>query len=162
MTTTKKWYVIYTKARAEKKINFRLQAIGIETYLPLTKILRQWSDRKKWVEVPLFNSYIFVKISLKEYENVRRVDGVVNFIYHLRKPAVIRDEEIEAIEKFLANTEHKSIEFVPNEKVEIGEGLLMGKKGKILKIGKNKVILLIEDLDTVIKAELAKSMLIKA
>ena len=58
----KKWFVIYTRSRFEKKIYQELLKINIESYLPLQKKLKQWSDRKKWVEEPLFRSYIFVKI----------------------------------------------------------------------------------------------------
>ena len=59
---TKKWHVIYTAPRAEKKVNERLESQGVETYLPLQKTLRQWSDRKKKVSIPLFNSYVFVRV----------------------------------------------------------------------------------------------------
>ncbi|MCK5537827.1 MAG: UpxY family transcription antiterminator [Bacteroidales bacterium] len=161
MTVEKNWYAIYTKPRAEKKTNERLLSFGVETYFPLTKVIRQWSDRKKMVELPLFSSYLFVKIGLREYETVRRVDGVVNFVYYLNKPAKIREKEIKAIEDFLGKTEHNSIEFMPLDEVRITSGILVGKNGIIQKIGKNKVILLIGELGTVIKAELSKSILEK-
>ena len=64
------WYALYTKPRSEKKVLDRLLEQEIEAYLPLQKKLRQWKDRKKWVEVPLINSYIFVKIEHKDYFNV--------------------------------------------------------------------------------------------
>jgi transcriptional antiterminator RfaH len=59
---SKNWFVFYTKSRQEKKVNDLLLRHGFEPYLPLQKVLRQWSDRKKKVEVPLFNSYIFVRV----------------------------------------------------------------------------------------------------
>ncbi len=161
MEKEKYWFAIYTKPRAEKKVNQRLIEVGISTFFPTVKTLRQWSDRKKIVELPLIPSYLFAKISNSEYETVRRVDGVVNFVYHLGKPAIIRDKEIEAIKNFLGTAKHETIELLPNDKAIVHAGVLTGKSGKIEKVGKNKVILLIEELGTVFKAEIEKSMLKK-
>src|ERR1700743_815235 len=74
---------------------------GMEAYCPLNKVRKKWSDRMKWVEEPLFKSYVFVKVSEEEMSRVRMVVGVVNFVYWLGKPALVRDKEIESIRKFL-------------------------------------------------------------
>ena len=74
----KSWYAVYTNSRAEKRVSDRIEELGIETFLPLQKTLRQWSDRKKLVEKPLISSYVFVKIIPREYFAVRKIDGVVN------------------------------------------------------------------------------------
>ena len=58
-----KWYPVYTHPRAEKKAHQALSNKGIETYLPLRRQLKQWSDRKKWVDEPFIKSYLFVHIS---------------------------------------------------------------------------------------------------
>ena len=76
----KGWYAIYTHSRAEKRVSDRLTEAGIETFLPLQKTLRQWSDRKKLVEKPLISSYVFVKVVPREFFTVRKTDGVVKFI----------------------------------------------------------------------------------
>src|SRR5687767_5047441 len=97
----KKWYAVYTKPRREKKVDKLLNEKGMESYCPLQKIQRQWSDRKKIVEEPLFKSYVFVRISDEQQTELRMVNGVVNFVYWMGKPAIIKDKEIEIIKKFL-------------------------------------------------------------
>ena len=74
------WYAVYTNSRAEKRVSERISEMGIETFLPLQKTLRQWSDRKKLVEKPLISSYVFVKAVPKEFFPIRTTDGVVKFI----------------------------------------------------------------------------------
>ena len=59
-TNEKKWYALYTRYRHEKRVESQLLQKGIETYLPMRKILRKWSDRKKWITEPLFNCYVFI------------------------------------------------------------------------------------------------------
>lgn len=94
------WYAVYTKSRTEKKVALRLKEAGIEAYCPVNKREKQWSDRRKVTEEPLFRSYVFVNIDLeKQSATVRRTLGVVNFVYWLQKPAVIQDDEILAASK---------------------------------------------------------------
>ena len=129
-------------------------------YCPTIKTIRQWSDRRKLVEVPLY----FLCFCKNKHERVRKskkVNGVVNFVYYRSKPAKIRDTEIEAIKEFLGKSNQNTIEFVSNEAVSINSGLLAGKKGKVIKVGKNKIILYIVELGAIIKAEISKSMLSK-
>ncbi|MEN9685553.1 MAG: hypothetical protein RLZZ28_1339, partial [Bacteroidota bacterium] len=105
MVPEKKWYALYTKPRWEKKIYSVLVRKGLESWCPLQKIERQWSDRKKIVEEPLFKSYVFVHIDAAEKTKVLTTDGVLNFVYYLGKPAVIKTEEIELIKKYLLEKE---------------------------------------------------------
>ena len=84
---TAKWYAIYTRPRWEKKVNHLLQGKGIESYCPLNKVRRKWSDRIKTIEEPLFKSYVFVKIDEEARTNVRMTDGVINFVYWNGKPS---------------------------------------------------------------------------
>ena len=97
------WYVLYTKPRNEKKTATLLQEKGITVFCPLQETIRQWTDRKKKIQEPLFKSYIFVH--LKDYEtqqvNVLTTRGAVRFLWWQGKPGVVRDEEIEAIQYFL-------------------------------------------------------------
>jgi len=72
-----KWYAVYTKSRTEKKLTGRLNEKGIESYLPLRKTLKQWSDRKKIVEEPLISSYVFVNIQNSRYYDVLNTQGAV-------------------------------------------------------------------------------------
>src|SRR6266852_5926070 len=95
-----KWYALYTKPRWEKKVADLLSAKDIESYCPVNRVYRQWSDRKKMISVPLFTGYVFVNIDEKRQVAVRSTTGVINFVYWLNKPAVIQDEEIALIKKF--------------------------------------------------------------
>jgi len=145
------WYVVYVRSRSEKKAEAELQQKNIETYLPLQRKLRQWSDRKKWVEMPLISGYLFVHISRKEYDLVLHSNYVVSYVRFEGKAAIIQDSQIESL-KIMLNQEDLEIN-ISHEKLEIGQqievvsGALIGLQGKLVKIkGKNKVALVIEQL----------------
>ena len=106
MSEVKKWYAVYTKPRWEKKIHKLFSEKGLESYCPLNKIRRKWSDRIKIVEEPLFTSYVFVKVDEEEKTKVRTTNGVLNFVYWQGKPAIIKEKEIEVIKKFLHEYEN--------------------------------------------------------
>ena len=71
-----KWYAIYTRPRWEKKVNHLLLQKGVESYCPLNKVRRKWSDRIKIIEEPLFKSYVFVKVAESDRTEIRMTDGV--------------------------------------------------------------------------------------
>ncbi|MFY8019600.1 MAG: UpxY family transcription antiterminator [Bacteroidia bacterium] len=135
------WYVLYTSPRAEKKVQIELEKKGFKTFLPLQRTLKQWSDRKKWVEEPLFKSYIFIETELeKNYYDILNTPGIVKFINFERKPVVVNVKEIETIRLLMGYTE--GIE-ATEEAFEIGQiveviagpllglnGLLVQKNGK--------------------------------
>jgi transcription antitermination factor NusG len=98
----KKWFVLYTRSRCEKKVAALLTKRDIENYCPLSKSIRQWSDRKKLVYEPLFPSYVFVHVNDIELLSLKRISGdIVNPVYWLGKPAWICQEEIDAVKLFL-------------------------------------------------------------
>jgi transcription antitermination factor NusG len=149
MVNKKSWYAIYTKARWEKKVNGILIEKNIESYCPLNKVRRKWSDRLKTVEEPLFKSYVFVRISEEEQPRVRMTHGVVNFVYWQGKPAVIKDKEIEVIRKFLH--EYKDViaeplDLSPDSRVSIRQGIFMDKEARIKKVQGNRVQVIIESI----------------
>src|ERR1700744_4797195 len=109
----KNWYAVYTRPRWEKKVGELLIQRRIEAYCPLNRVRKKWSDRMKWVEEPLFKSYVFVRLTADEMTDVRLVGGIVNFVYWLGSPAVVKDKEIEAIRKFL--DEYDDIQVEPLE-----------------------------------------------
>jgi len=150
------WYAVYTKPRAEAKVAQRFTEDGIEIYFPTIKELKQWSDRKKIIERPLFSSYVFIRINIKQYEQVRRIYGVVNFVYYLSKPAIIKDKEIEAIKTFLKEVEHNSIKFEIYEEVIIKTGVLKGEKGIIKSISKNSLRIILSGLKISLIARINK------
>jgi len=159
----KTWYAIYTKSRNEKKVYARLVEAEIESFLPLQKILKQWSDRKKWVEEPLFISYLFVYINQNEYYKVLDVIGVVKYITFERKAAPIPEQQILAIKQFLNNEEDQMISsesFKIGDQVEIFRGTLKGLLGNLVDIrGKQKVRIEIESIGQSIILTIPKSYL---
>ena len=145
----KNWYAIYTKSRSEKKVTERLSDAGIEAYCPLIKTLRQWSDRKKKVQLPMFPGYVFVCVSEIERTLVLQDFGVLNFVFWLGKPAVIRENEIAAIREIAENGEEINISseaFEVGRMVKIPEGPFKGMTGTVDKLDKRKVIVLVEQL----------------
>jgi transcription antitermination factor NusG len=154
----KKWYALYTKPRWEKKVNMVLERKGIEVWCPLNKIQKQWSDRKKIVEEPLFKSYVFVHVEDTEKTKVLMTDGILNFVYYLGKPAVIRDEEVELIKKYLSEKEARvTIQSLSsldeNTRIRVNHGVFMDTTGTVVKGGKKKVFVKLESLDQVMIVE---------
>ncbi|MDE3249853.1 MAG: UpxY family transcription antiterminator [Bacteroidota bacterium] len=151
MGREKRWLAVYTKPRWEKKINQQLGELGITTYCPLNRVHRQWSDRVKLVEEPLFKSYVFVQVSKQEELTVRKVPGVFNFVMWLGKPAVVRQLEIEKIKRFLrqhTDVEVLSIPLAPKMRVVINAGVLMDRKAIVIRANQKLVELEIESMGT--------------
>lgn len=158
MENGKKWYACYTKPRWEKKISKVLEQKEIECWCPLRKMEKQWSDRKKIVEEPLFTSYVFVNIADAEKTKVLMTDGILNFVYYLGKPAIIRDEEIDIIKKYLSEKEASvSVQSLnsldENTRIKVNHGVFMDTTGTVLKGGKKKVFVKLESLDQVMIVE---------
>jgi transcription antitermination factor NusG len=148
INTEKKWYALYTKSRAEKKANIELQQLGIETYLPLRKELRQWSDRKKWIESPVISSYIFVHIIQQEYRKVFDVRNIVAFVSYKGKAVSIPDREIEAMQRVVENKISFSVEkgdLKKGKNITFVSGPLIGITGEITDIqGQKKLFIRIK------------------
>ena len=154
------WYAIYTRPRWEKKVYALMVGRGMEVYCPLNRVRKKWSDRMKWVEEPLFKSYLFVKVAEEEMPQVRTVDGVVNFVYWLGKPALVRDKEIESIRKFLSDYRDVRVEPVDLKEdamVSIRGGAFMDRRGRIMKVLNNRVQVLIESIGFRLVAVVEKS-----
>jgi transcriptional antiterminator RfaH len=161
----KKWYAIYTKSRAERTVCTRLLEQGIDSYLPIVKTLRQWSDRKKWVEKPLFNSYVFVYITQLEYYTVLKTDGVVKYICFEGKAVPIPDYQIEnlrLIENSDADIEHSNIVFKEGERIQVTMGSMKGLKGELVKSGrKSRVLVRIDHISQNLLVNIPTSYLCK-
>lgn len=146
-----KWYAIYTKSKQEKKIHAKLLENSIEAYLPLNKQLKQWSDRKKWVEEPLIRSYLFVRINRKDYFNILNIPGIVKFISFSEGPVIIPDYQIESLKRLLSGgTDLEILDeyFEPGDPVEIIAGNLLGLTGELIKYkGIRKIIIRIDHLE---------------
>jgi len=146
--TEKVWYALYVKSRTEKKVAIELEGIDIDFYLPLEKKLKQWSDRKKWVEEPLFRSYIFVHITPKEYYKVLQARGAVKYISFEGKAVPVPPQQIDAIKIYLAEIDpiqNEDVIWEEGKEVEVMAGNLIGLKGILIKAkGKNRVKVEIE------------------
>jgi transcription antitermination factor NusG len=142
------WYVLYTKPRQEKKVADSLNATGIEAYCPLVTVVKQWSDRKKKVQIPLINSYVFVNIDENHREAVFKVSGVVRYLFWLGKPAVVRAIEIEALQNSLegivASFEVSAIQ--KDTIYKIPEGPFQGFEGIVKNVNATTIQLLLVDL----------------
>jgi len=149
MKTEPKWYAAYTKPRAEKKVFERLLRAGFEAYLPLRRVQKKWSDRLKWVEEPLIRSYIFVRITEREYYDVINTPGMVRYVTFEGKAASIPDKQIEALRLLLlegAELEVSTEYFQPGQKITIRAGMLLGMQGELVEYrGRKKVLVRLGD-----------------
>lgn len=162
----RKWYAVYTRPRWEKKVNQLLGEKGVESYCPLNKVRRKWSDRYKWIEEPLFKSYVFVKVSEHERTYVRMTNGVINFVYGEGKPAVIREKEIQNIRRFLDEYENVQVKEMPSfklhQRVKVAAGPLMDQEGEIIQIRHKLVSVAIDSLGYILIASIDKTKLTSA
>lgn len=154
----KKWHVFYVQARHEKKVHERLLEENFDSFLPLEKKLKQWSQRKKWVEEPLFKSYIFVRIGAHQIMNVLQVPGVVTYVRFAGNPATIRQQHIDFIKKLLISKttfELSEKKYEAGAEIEIQTGPFRGFKGKIREVrGSKKLVVDIDSIDFSIIVEL--------
>jgi transcription antitermination factor NusG len=156
------WYALYTRPRWEKKVVTFLKRKGVETYCPFNRTIRQWSDRKKFIEEPLFKSYVFVRIADADQWLVRTIDGVINIVHWLGKPAVIPDNEIEVIKRFLNDFQDVRVEKTEvniNDKVRILNGPMMCMEGNVVEIKYKSVKVILPSLGYAMVAEVDKSNL---
>jgi transcription antitermination factor NusG len=133
----------------------------IENYCPLNRVVKQWSDRKKTILEPLFTSYVFVHTTEQALYMVKQASGdIVNFVYWLGKPAVIKDAEIENIKRFL--NEYTNVKLQKNfvhvgDRIRVMNGPLMNREGKITAVRNNKVKLLLPSMGYIMVAEVKLS-----
>ena len=132
----KKWIAVYTKPRHEKTVEKELLKKEFEAYLPLLKQRRKWSDRKKWVEVPLFRSYIFVKTEIKNALFVLQTLGVVKVVKFGGEVAVIQNDSIQAIKLMIEGgySPEATDYFVKGDPVEVKDGPLKGLVGEVIRV----------------------------
>lgn len=126
------WYAVYTHSRAEKKVYQSYVEEGIEAFLPLQKKIKKWSDRKKVVEEPVIRSYVFIRVSEKEYYDALSIKGVVRYITFSGKAAIIPDWQIDILKNAIYYNVENSVvagDFEPGDPVEICYGPFQGIKG---------------------------------
>ena len=163
MDDSRNWYAVYTKPRYEKKLTKYLTDKGIEAYLPLSKTVRQWSDRKKIVEMPLMSSYVFVNVIPDQYYEVLNTPGAVKYIWFGGKPAVIPAKQIETLKLIIdADLEVNCVSgIIPKGSIiKVASGPLKGLSGELLNYaGKHKVVVRIDHLDKVLMLTISPQLL---
>ncbi len=159
--STYHWYAVYTRANAEKKLFDNLLEKRIECYLPVRKVLKVWSDRKKWVEEPLFKSYLFVRVSNKEFFNVLNTAGAVCYVSFGGRAQSIPTVQIENIKTFLAQREfeitvsHERIQ--KGVSVEVLFGAFKGVQGEVVNIlGQSRILVRIDSMNCSLYANISK------
>ena len=161
-----KWYAVYTYPNAEKKVQGKVKDMGVESFLPLRTVVRQWSDRKKKIEVPLFPGYVFVKTSLAHRFGLLTIKELVRFISFENQPMPIPDREIETVRKVVSrNVEVAQEPFhgQVGEKVQIKEGQFAGAVGVLVnRKGKNRLIIQLEALQQAISIEVVSDCVMTA
>ena len=142
------WYVLYVKPRNEKKVALQLEALGVTVFCPLVIQIRQWSDRKKKVEMPLINSYVFVKLKEKEREVVFQIPGVVRYVFWLEKPAIVRESEIKILQESLKETisEVEVMQIKAGDLMDIPSGPFKGEKGVVKEINGKSIQFILQGL----------------
>lgn len=136
MIQQKQWYVVYTSYNSEKKIFQELNKRNIDAFLPTTKKIRQWSDRKKEVECPLFPNYLFVNVPPENLWTVLMVNGVIKFVSFEGKPAIVSDVEVDLVRRVVLYANGITMEgcngnYSKGQKVRVNRGPLQGLKGVI-------------------------------
>lgn len=156
------WYAVYTRPRWEKKVARLLDEKGLEVYCPLNKVYRQWSDRRKLIQEPLFKGYVFVRTEDEHKWDVKKIEGILNFVYWNGKPAIVRDDEIETIRKFLSEfsgIEVEDLKLAVQSPVRIKQGILMNYRGIVLEVMGNKAKVKIESMGVQLSAIFEKKNL---
>ena len=166
MSKQENWYVVYTYPNTEKRVTNELGKRNITAFLPTTQVLRQWSDRIKNIEVPLFPSYVFVRVQKKDMWAILLVAGVVKFISFDNSPTVIKDAEIETVKKVIAVNPRVDSESIGTpvigETVRVKRGPMVGLVGKVVdRQGKMKLYLEIESINKAIAVDINHVLLDK-
>jgi transcriptional antiterminator RfaH len=150
------WYVVYTKPKWEKKVAERLNEIGVTAYCPVITKISQWSDRKKKIQVPLFNSYIFVKINEKERNVIFDIHGVIRYLFWLGKPAIVKEKEIQIIQDWLNMPDAFELvidKWQKGDKIVLESGPFVAQSAIVQEIKQNHYILILESLGCILKVE---------
>ena len=150
------WHVIYTKPRAEKKVEERLNNIGIKAYCPVKQEIKQWSDRKKKILVPVLPSMVLVNIDENKRNNVFDIPGVVRYMFWLGKHAVVNEEEVDSLKNLLNQNNivsQETMDLKVGEKIDVPG--FENQSGIIKKISTNKIWVVLKNLGYVIKLKIA-------
>jgi transcriptional antiterminator RfaH len=148
---SKNWFVLFTKPKNELKVTERLRSIGIEGYAPCKIEVRQWSDRKKKVLVPLLPSMVLVSLQDKQVDQVFEVPGVVRYLFEHGKRAKVSNEEVLAMKSYLENT------YTAQKELEVGDTVkvpLLEQEATLLSIKGKKCLAQLQKLGAIVSFQL--------
>lgn len=159
------WYVVYTYPNFEKKVSDLLHQRKIDVYLPMRKVTKQWSDRKKKVEIPLFPNYLFVRIPLNEKFTVLNTYGIVRFVSFEGRPAIIHDRDITFIQELLACGTDLAPNGIPSpvsmcikkgERVRVLRGPFAGIEGMVIEQqGQKRLFIQLEAIEQSVSVDVS-------
>lgn len=151
------WYVLFTKPRSEKKAEEQLLSLGINAYCPTYSKIKIWSDRKKKIDVPLLPSMVLVSLDNKDFNRVFECSTVVKYMFWLGKRAVVKQYEIDIMNKYLSG----SYEFLNSNisGVKVGDSYCISsfnnEKGIINRISNNNIWIYLKSIGYSIKLKIA-------
>ena len=154
------WLVIYTKPRWEKKLADQLTAKGFMVYCPTQRVKRRWSDRTKWIDQPLFSSHIFIHIEPERRDAVYFTPGFVRFLFWNKRPAQVRETEIDTLKRWLNDFDHESISIqslATGSQMTLQSGPLQGRSATVLEQQGSKLELYLVDLQVKVSVDLRKT-----
>ena len=144
----KKWFVLYTKPNREKKMLPLLTNLGISSYCPLVSTVRQWSDRKKKIQVPIIPRVIFIHCLEKDRDKVFQVPGSQHYLFWLGKPAVVKDSEIQTMKDWL----NGEVNGAKVEDIQVGDTHILksngfdGHEGIVNEVSNNRIQVILKEL----------------
>jgi transcription antitermination factor NusG len=152
----KKWFVLCTKPNQEIKVVEQLNEMGITCYCPTTRVIKQYSDRKKKILKPLMPSYVLVFLEEHDRNEVFSVFGVVKYLFWLGKPSIIRESEVDLMKQYLNGiyTSVSLTNFTKGQVYKISEGVLAGRSGEVIEAQKNKIKIELESLGIIVTLKL--------
>jgi transcription antitermination factor NusG len=151
------WYVVYTKPKGEKKVAEQLTRFGIKCYCPLIIKVQQWSDRKKKIEVPLFNHYVFVQVAEKDRNLVFDAPGVIRYLFWLGKHAIVKEAEINTIKEWLNTEDYEDIsvtDYQIGETIQLDSGSFTAQNAVVKEITNTHYVLILESLGCILKMKI--------
>ncbi len=151
------WYVLHTKPRSEKKVEEKLLSLGISAYCPTRSEIRFWSDRKKRIQVPVLPSMVLVNIDTKDINRVFESSGVIRYMFWLGKRAIVRQEEVDILKKYL----NGSYNFINTKfsNIKVGDDFSLSsfnnESGIVKRISNNNIWIYLKSIGYSVKLKLA-------
>jgi transcription antitermination factor NusG len=156
-----RWLACRTRARHEKRVEELMRGRGLESYLPLMRVVRQWSDRRKIVLLPLFPGYLFVRVPTRDVRRVLAVPGVASVVCAGTEPAVIPDDDIENVRRFAAALAESGLSarpvpcFSEGQLVRVSDGPFRGVTGQVIeRRGRRRVLIGIHEIGHALEVDM--------